>query len=261
LKVQHWLASCDGTVSRVGVTVQPVSSPQSTFLLVSSDESGTMLGPDDFYTAALTAADRVELQYSMNCSPSTRVSIQVVEVEGASVTRGVTGGMTGAELIVSNLPAVDLASTALLFTYRASGPDTGLCDRAVRGELTSPTSLRFSRGEGAAGCDGVIIDAISWERIDFGPRARAQHVPVTMNAGTTVVSLPLTEVDLTRTLAFASGQAQSGQAGGEGSYQGDDILGEVVGRHALTSPTTLEVTRGSSNGSARWSSIVLEIEP
>jgi hypothetical protein len=68
-------------------------------------------------------------------------------------------------------------------------------------------------------------------------------------------------VDPTRTLVFASGQAVGGQAGGESTYMGDDLIGASLGVHALTSPTSFTVSRGSSVGTTRWYSTVLQLEP
>ncbi len=261
LKVQHLQGGCGGT-PLTELSFPAVSSLRNTFLLVSAEKDGSSQGEDDFYTASFSMTDHVDFEFSVACASSWRVSLQVVELSGTRVTRGLTESMTGSQLVVSNLQAVNLASTALLFTYRVSGAATPLiCDRVLRGELTSPTSITFSRGAGATGCEGAIIDSISWERIDFGERARAQHVPVTMDAATVRVSLPVTAVDPTRTLVFASGQPQSGQAGGETSYAADDVIGAALGWHSLTSPTTLEVSRGATGGSAKWSSTVLQLEP
>jgi len=262
LKVQHLQGTCSGA-PLTEIPIQPVSSLQSTFLLVSSEQDGSTQGDDDFYTASLNAADHVDFDFSIACQTTWLPSLQVVEYQGTDVTRGVTGSMTGTQLVVSNLPAVDLGSTALLFTFRMTGgtSTTVMCDRALRGELTSPTSITFSRGDGATGCTGTTIDAISWERIQFGDRARAQHFQVAMGASTTTLSVPITSVDQTRTLVFASGQAQSGQAGGETSYATDDIIGAALGWHTLTSPTSLRVERGAALGTARWHSTVLQLEP
>lgn len=264
LKVQHLQAAC-ARAPLTQLPIQPVSSPQNAFLLVSSEQDGSTQGDDDYYTAALFQSggdSHVDLQFASACHSSWVASVQVVEFEGGNVTRGLTGSMTGTQLVISDLPAVDPSTTALLFTYRtagASGPK--MCDRVLRGELTSPTSLTFSRGAGNASCVGPTIEAISWERIEFGSRASAQHLQVTMDAATQTVTLPIIAVDPTRTLVFASGQMQSGQAGGETSYAADDIVGTSLGWHALTAPTSLSVTRGATGGTAQWFSTVLQLEP
>jgi hypothetical protein len=263
LNVQHLEATCADT-SLTELPIEPVSSLLNTFLLVSSEQDGTNQGDDDFYTASMSTVDHVDLQFSGNCQSSWRASVQVVEASALNVTRDVTGPMSGTSFVVSNLPAVDLSSTALLFTYRTVGATSttyAMCDRILRGELTSPTSITFTRGDGATGCTGSTIESISWERIQFGARGQTQHLGVRMGSTTTAMNMPITAVDPTRTLVFASGQAQSGQGSGETSYAADDVIGAALGWHTLTSPTNLRVTRGAALGTARFYSTVLQLEP
>jgi hypothetical protein len=260
LTVQHLQASCNNT-PLIELPIQPVSSLQKAFVLVSSEKDGSDYGDDDYYTASLFQGDmgyHVDLQLSVNCLSSWMASVQVVELADANVTRGLTPSMGGNQLIVGNLPVVNPASTVLLFTYRVSGTSTpAICDRMLRGEITSPTAITFTRG-----CTGATIDSISWERIELGARASAQHFLVSMDGGTQTTSVPIpTAVDTTRTLVFASGQEHSGQGGGETSYSANDIVGTALGWHTLTSPTTLEVTRGADGGTAQWNSTVLQLEP
>jgi hypothetical protein len=82
-----------------------------------------------------------------------------------------------------------------------------------------------------------------------------------MDQGEKSISIPIDPVDPTRTLAFSSSQALSGQGGGESPYEGDDIVGEVMALHFISSPTVLDVSRNSANEAAQWSSTVLQIEP
>lgn len=262
LKVQHLQAECSGG-PETELPIEPVSSLLNTFLLVSSEQNGSTQGDDDYYTASMSTVDHVDLNFSSDCQLSWEASVQVVEYQGTDVTRGLTGSMSGTSLVVSDLPAVDLNSTALLFTYRTTGADNTsvMCDRILRGELTSPTSITFTRGNGATGCAAATINSISWERIQFNERARAQHFNVAMGSSTTTVNVPVTSVDTTRTLVFASGQIQSGQGSGETSYAGDDIIGAALGWHTLTSPTNLRVTRGATLGTARFYSTTLQFEP
>ncbi len=261
LKVQHLDDDCDDDPV-TSLSFSSVARTDGTFLLVSSEHSGATLGADDLYTAALVEDDEVELEMTEDCASSWEASVQVVEWEGATVTRGVTGAMSGELLVVPGLPEVDPASTVLFFTYRASGgTTTSLCDRLLRGELTSPTSLTFSRNLSTPGCGDISIDAISWERVDLGASAQAQHLLVSMPPGTNTTSSPIAAVDTTRTLVFSTGQGLSGQGMGENDYATDDAIGAAVGRHVLTAPTTLQITRGSSLGTAQWSSTVLQIEP
>ncbi|MDC0715247.1 hypothetical protein POL68_42755 [Stigmatella sp. ncwal1] len=262
LRVQHLSTSCKDSSRVTTVLLKPVSNLQNTFLLVSSEQGGTTLGDDDFFTAKLTSVTQAELEFSGNCSSGWKASVQAVEAEGASVTRGVTEKMAGTQLVVSGLPPVTLSSTALLFTHRVSNTDAPvLCDRVLRGELTSPTSITFSRGAGSSSCTVASIDAVSWERIDFGPLAQAQHTLVTLNPTTGEDDFDINEVDQTRSLIFASGQGTSGQGGGESSYSGNDTLGASLGLYEIYDPEEFAVIRSSTAGTAKWTSTVLQLEP
>lgn len=263
LRVQHLEADCNEPDTLISVPIPSDVNVQNTFLLVSAESDGNTYGDDNFYTAWLDAPDLVELWFYEDCDSEFVASIQVVEFTGASVTRGFTQPIFGATRNVGGLSSVNINTTALLFTYQSTAWETEvLCDRAVRGELSSATSLSFTRGSNAAACTDEAVETVFWERIDFGSRAWAQHFAVSMAAGTASTSITLPEaVDPTRTLVFASGQAQSGQGGGDSTYTGDDLIGASLGVHALTSPTSLTVGRGSSLGTARWYSTVLQLEP
>ncbi len=170
LRVQHLEAGCSGQAT-IEVPLKAASSPANTFLLVSSEKDGSSLDTDDFFTARLGASDHVDLQFGEPCTASWGGSIQVVEFTGASVTRGVTGPMDTDEtvLTVTGLPPAPLSTTALLFTYRvSSATEPGVCDRVLRGEMTSSTTLTFTRSANDLGCENATIEAISWERINLG---------------------------------------------------------------------------------------------
>jgi hypothetical protein len=263
LKVQHLQARCTAPTLLISVPIQAVANVQTTFLLVSSESNGSTFEDETFYTAWLDAPNLVELAFDDECDPEFVASIQVVEFTGASVTRGFTQPLIGTTRNVTNESPVNIGTTALLFTYQSSASlGDAICDRVVRGELSSTTSLAFTRGSSATACTDDAIPTIAWERIDFGSRARAQHFPVSMDSGTTSTSVTIpVPVDPTRTLVFSSGQAQAGQGGGDSTYVGDDILGAALGVHVLTSPTAFTVSRGSSVGTTRWYSTVLQLEP
>jgi hypothetical protein len=261
LRVQHVDTTCGG-LPTVGVPIQPIASTANAFVLVSSQIDGTTHDTNDFFTAYLGATDHVDLQFGTSCISSWSGSLQVVELTGATVARGILSGGEGTQFVASGLPAADPATSVLLFTYRLAATSLpGICDRVLRGEITSSTSLTFTRAAGATGCEDAAIEAISWERISLGARGQAQHQSITLGDGAGGVQRSISAVDPTRTLVFASGQALSGQGGGEGSYASDDVLGAVIGRHFLASPTLLEVRRDAPVGSARWFSTVLQIEP
>jgi hypothetical protein len=149
----------------------------------------------------------------------------------------------------------------LLYSYvKSSDAERNqMCEGMLRGEVTSSTSIRFTRGDGAAGCGDITIDEISWERITFtDPNIRVQQIQPSMAAGVGSANVAIASIDLTKTIVLAGGQWVGGQAVGEGSYAGNDVLGAMVARHRLTSSTNVEVIRDNTSGSARWTSFVVE---
>jgi hypothetical protein len=67
-------------------------------------------------------------------------------------------------------------------------------------------------------------------------------------------------VDTSRTIVFSGDQAISGQGMGETDYPWDDIIGEAMATHRLTSSTNLRLSRGEADESARFTPFVLQIE-
>ncbi|WNG28368.1 hypothetical protein F0U62_33445 [Cystobacter fuscus] len=264
LRVQHLQPSCQGSFLS-SVPIETVS-PQKSFLLVSSEQSGTLLGEGNLYTATLAdAGNRVDLQFSGNCSPFWKGSLQVVELDGIQVHRGggsMIRGQTGAGN--AGLPAANPATTALLFTYRVNNAGAAnLCDRVMRGEVFGSTELDFSRAllDDSQNCATAVIEAMAWERINFGSLAKVQSVQVGLSVDQLQTSPGITAVDRTRAVVFASGQSMNGQAGGEASYSGDDVLGESLAGFSFSSATELRVRRASALGQARWTAYVVEFNP
>jgi len=254
--VQHLQPSCDvsGTTT---VSIAAVD-PKKTFLLYSGRRAGSIQGEDDMETVELVDATTVEIRKASAACDSDARSLQVVELDGASVTRGVTGAMSGTNLDVTGLAAADTTRTFLLYSYRGTLNGATMCDRMVRGTVLSSTSLSFNRGDGASGCAAAPVDAIAWERVELPAGMSVQQLKASVSAGSGAASLSITQVDTGRTLALAGGQWTAGQGIGEGSLSTDDILGAMVGRLELKSSTTLGVTRDHTGGKASWSAFVIE---
>ncbi len=247
----------NGTVT-LNVPIAAVDAG-SAFVLLSQHVGGANQSRDDFFTAELTSPTNVQLrvQPGEDCSADHRLAVQVVELDGVSVTRGVAGPMTGTSLAVT-APAVNLASTALFFSYTVDG-GTGLneiCDRMLRGSLTSPTTITFTRG-----CTGAVIERIAWERVDFSGRASVQRFSASLAAQAASASAMVQPVDVTRSLPFSAAQAVCGQAGGQASYALDDIIGEGIALMRLVNGTTVQLDRGSTLGAATFDGQVLQLEP
>jgi hypothetical protein len=164
--------------------------------------------------------------------------------------------MTGTTLSVSGLPAVNTSKTVLIYSYRTGNSGANIAAGLVRGRIDSASSLSFTRGDLSG-----QIDAIAWERIEFTDASTVQQIDVSMAAGVGTANSAITSVDTGRTIVFAGGQWTSGQAMGETTYAGDDVIGVAVGGHELTSATNLLVTRDDINGTADWTSFVVEFGP
>lgn len=265
LNVQSVTYDCNDAAT-VNVPIQPVSDAGATFLLSSRRQPGNSQGSEDFATVELVGSDTVRL--SASASASCQATTQVVELQGANVSRGVTGAMTGLSLAVTGLAPVDLGRTFLLLTFRGVSSGSAICQWMVRGELDSPTSIRFTRGNGNAACapsraDGGFlgIEAVAWERVELPAPTRVEQVSLSVASGVGFAEAVVAPVDLTRALVLSGTQGASGQGGGESDFTGSDRLGATLGTHRLAAPDTARVTRGSTSGATRWTSFVIELQP
>lgn len=255
--VQHVEPTCDAS----GTTTVSIAKvdPSRTFLLYSGRRSGSSQGDDDFETVRLASDTTVEIRKSgAGCDDEAR-ALQVVQMEGATVSRGTTGAMSGTSLNVTGLGTVDPSRTLLLYSYRTAATGVTMCDRMVRGELSSATDIGFSRAAGATGCAATPVDAIAWQRVELPAGVKVQQLQATVAAGSASVEVSLSgTVDLSRTIALAGGQWTDGQGIGEGSFATNDIIGAMVARHELPGTDKLRVTRDNTGGKAVWSSYVVE---
>ena len=265
LRVQHVVQRCSGSPTVVTIP-EPVDITKS-FVLFSAAQSGGNVDNDDFATAVLKTSTSVEVGLTSGaCGGNNEYSLQVVQWDGVSVTRGVAGPMTTDAFDVNDLPAVaDYAHTIVLSTHQTTASGTpNICDRLVRVESTSATSLRFSRGAGTSGtsCIGASVPAIAWERIVVPLGASVQKGVVTINNGSTASTLFLgSSVDTNRSVLFTSSQAQGGQGSGETSYSTDDVPGVASARLDFTSSSQMRLTRDSNLGTSKWTVYTLQFEP
>ena len=260
LRVQHVVQKCSTSPTRV--TIDSVNMAKS-FVLFSSSQAGETADANDFATAVLKSPTSVEVVPGTgDCGSELEYSLQVVEWGEISVTRGVTGSMgTSDTLDVNSLPALaDYTHAIVLSTHQTSAGGAPICDRLVRGEATSPTSLRFYRGAGTPSCNAGAVTAIAWERIAVSSKGTVQVLMPTLEGATADVELG-SAVDASRTLFFTSSQAQGGQGSGETSYSADDIPGAASVRIDSVAPKQLRLTRGANLGQGKWTLYVVQFEP
>ncbi len=264
LQVQHLTQACvPSLVTQIPIT--PVASMASTFLLASQSRPGTGdYDNNDLRTVVLSAANQVTVTTDNIFCDGGVFELQVVQWTGASVTRGTADGLASfvPSRTLTGLSAVNEARTLLLYSHRSAAVGTDICEVMVRGELASPTSVYFSRGNtGSQYCTDEVITELAWERVELPPGNRVQELTTPFGIGDLTKETGITPVDLTRSLAFSGSQWHGGQGGGEGDQWDFDLLGEVTARHSLPSPAVLRLERASALDDARFTSHVLEVQP
>ena len=211
--VEHLTPVCnedgDGDEDITNVAITAVSDMGKTFVLYSHRSSGASWDQNDHRTVRLTSTTNVELRQagSGTCETTSEGALQVVQYDGASVTRGETAAMTGTSLPATGLSSVTTANTMLLYSYRVAGSGPEMCERMVRGEIDSATSLNFTRSEGAGGCDTANIVAVAWERVEFTDGTSVQQVQPAMTGNITVESNVTQSTDDAE--EFASGSMEA----------------------------------------------------
>jgi hypothetical protein len=266
--VDHYVSSCalDGGVSQT-LTLTSTAPASALFTLVSTNALGIDANANDFFTATNDGMS-LSLQWELQCAAE-NIDLQVVQLPGASVTRA--SGVLGGGDLVSAQSLMPASTAFTLATWRSDaplGPDAVLCDRVLRFEDTAPNAVAITRGANNLDplCSGTNITDFEVERVDLGALARTQKLVVKLDAGVLSAKVPIMQVDLTRTFVLAPGQSGGlGQAVGEGALthlpDGGAPLGEAAATLALGTPTRLDVTRGTSNGTAVFTVYVVELQP
>ncbi|MCH8123473.1 MAG: T9SS type A sorting domain-containing protein, partial [Bacteroidetes bacterium] len=246
-----------------GVTVQRGNDPNNTetvnipitavdlsesFPLISWQNTGSTWGDDDGPRARLTSSTNLELDAVRVISGN--VNWQVIEYDGAVVQRGQhTLGTADVSATVA-IAAVDLAKSFVIVsnTNGASGfPD----DLGIQAEFSATNQLTFTRGS-----TGPLLE-INWVVVEFTDAESVQSGSATFGAGATVSNIPITSVDLSKSIAFLSQH----QRGGQGNVATPDNPGHVWFAADLTCSTTnLQLTRalGSSGSTAEVEWFVVE---
>jgi len=259
LRVQHLVQGCTGMTTPVNFNTVDVNK---SFVLFSASHDGSRTGSNEIAGVQLTSSTQVDVVMKSACATNTYV-VQVVEFEGATVSRGKTGPMTGNYKLVTGLaPEQEPTNTALLTTLSTTiNSDIDICNRMVRAELSGNSSLAFSRWVGAGPCDNSDVADIFWERISFPVGTRVQSNMLTVANNETKATASLLPVDPTRTLLMSSSQIHGGQGNGETNYRAKDTPGVATGRLTLSAPDQLQVERDAALDQARWTSYAIQLEP
>ena len=260
--VQHQTLPCVANT-----TVAPLARAvvrDRTFLLLSSERDSPDQGSTVPRLAELTATTQAELRKTGDCAAEDVNQLQVVEYSGASVQRGVSSLASGSNGMQILLPtSVSLDRSILLYSYIHDGSGTRLCDRVLRGELTDGgTRVTFNRGLGnAVNCAGSSFPGISWEVVQFPLGTVVHQVSRVLTAGTLSLSIPIPEVDLSRTIVIGGGQWASGQLHGEGLHSSSELISEMRIQAYLQDSTTLNFSRETASSPARFTAYVVQLKP
>jgi hypothetical protein len=239
------------------MTLPQPFDPAQTFVLFTHEGAGGNVGSDDYRTVRLIGNQQVEVLDFYDCGNGI-TDVQVVELQGASVERGAVDAGYVSSVVVNTASTADLTRTFLLHSVR-SVDGSNLCGYQFRGELTSASTITFTRGNGDAICAAPDIASIAWERIQLPAGATVQQIPVAMADGQAFAAVPANPFDPARTFALSSNQFNSGAGYGETSYNLDDQPGAAGARHVLAAGNRLELTRAVDAGTSRWTSYVVQL--
>ncbi|MBK7861108.1 MAG: hypothetical protein IPJ65_21360 [Archangiaceae bacterium] len=261
LRVQEQLFPC--STPPITRTFSAVDAGAS-FVLRSNKGSGSTLDDDDLVVARLVSPTQVEVDWGTaggGCNGGD-FGVQLVQFDGVSVTRGVfAAGLPIGQVTASEVQLSPVGPNTVVLTQARPRNGSLLCTELVRADMPSPTSITFTRGNGAgASCAGDQVLSVEWQRIDFGARATVQVRQVAIAASSVTGAATLMPVDPSRTVAFTSAMV-SGPGGGETDYTGTYFAGEGMARVQLTSPTTVTLSRAHASGAASFTVYVVQLEP
>ncbi len=213
------------TSSTLNVPITAVSSTSQAFVLYSKTPRNTdsIWSSDDPTTGRLTGNNNVQFKAS-NGNSSHIIAWQVVEFTNAAdinVQTGSSAMSSGTGSVNITLPtAVNTATSFALVGFRSpdSGPDVD--ERMIRAQLINATTLRVDRDS-----VGDRISEIVWQVVELNDGSSVQHGSEHLNSGDAQNTVAISTVDISRSVAFASVQAYSGQNMGMNNYNGDDITG------------------------------------
>ncbi|MFC1754907.1 hypothetical protein ACFL96_16180 [Thermoproteota archaeon] len=223
----------------------PVNLAKSFIVLNGKENSGpgsdSYIDADDFNRARLTSSTNLEIR-TYSGSGGT-VCWQVVEYDGASVQRNVDS-MSGTSLTVDLPRGVNRNQSILLFSeYHSS------YGNMADGKFLDSDTIEFTRATNT----GTM--SISWEVVEFNDNVFIQHDYQSFSTSTTLETITLgTAVNISRAVAFLSGQSLNGMSGGKTTSTGTDPgSGQFTAR--ITSSTQLQLERQittSATANAGW---------
>jgi hypothetical protein len=258
LSVQSYAVSgCPDQVT----LVRRVALGEAFLLRTNNPSESTNFDNEDAPIYVLDGGTRVSVVPYMTPRNCLGVDLQVIEWSGTRVERGFVGMPMGSgSARVSGLPATQQAIVRVQGAALEDGTYP-TCSLLVRAELPSATEIALGRGLGSTACFAAELEAIAFERIDFGRLATVQQVNAFLGAGQarTFVNLNV-NVDPGRTFIWASGHSVMGQGGGETTEANVSLVSEAALALELKTQTQVEISRGRSGSGASVTFYVVQVE-
>jgi hypothetical protein len=271
LTVQHFRGiAATGATQNIAFTGAPyngtaVTNTNDSFVLLSTNfTSGTYSG--QMTRAQLTSTSNVQLDRQN--TPTGTEYLQVVEWTGANVVRG-TGNIASGQGASANVTVADSTTTPtfLLNSWRWHNNTVNdeACNQFIHGSISNSTTLVFSRGAGGTGaCLNGQID-FAYERVSLpaGNIVDPFTVAPGVNTDGATQALGNGPFDLTRSLAFVSGQGFEGQSTGECNDVTNDLPLSCSMKVTYADANTLDYRRATGVGThSSWFNIfAVQVNP
>lgn len=224
----------------LNVTLNPAVDLAKSFVLISERMNSTVTDDDESWTvrAQLTADNNLELTRT-ELAAATSVAWQVVQMEGASVQRGLTSLQAGSTTAGWSIAGATMTNSFLVFSRRGANLTSGVENRyLVTGEITDLSTLTFTRGSTEG--QGNKAALIAWEVVTLNDGSATNRGAALIGATTQTMDRTLTPtVDISRTLPFVASRVVFG---------GDANLGSASLTARITASDTLRVERGPTTG-------------
>src|SRR2546430_8136621 len=259
VKVQRGETTISATTVNQSITA--VASLNQAFVLWSGTGNPASATWDSSWAVLGDLTTTSNLQFRTSAVDATPhvYAWQVVEFVNSwdvDVQRGTLSwaSATGAQTITLSR-AIDTTETFILVGFRMPTV-AAVGQRLFRAHPASSTTIGVSRGS-----TGTAVDEITYQVVNLQDGTRVQYGSQVMNnpVATSTATLPL-PVNLSRSIAFASGQAGGGQSTGQNNSAGS-ATGVSQETMALTSQTQLTFTRGDGTTGSDLAWYVLDFAP
>jgi hypothetical protein len=252
--------STDVTVNDMG----PVDGGGNAFVLHSVSTISGQADRDENDTVTLSSPTHVVLAHSGNACLSTPVhDLQVVQLSGAIVTPGTSQFSSNTQVNSPTLATGNVSRSMVLYSWDTTTTGTDVCERLVRGFVSSATDVQFNRALGSQGqCTNGGVSNIAFQRVEFPPGAQVQTVTLDIADGAMSGTASVAAVDVTRTLLMTGSVTHNMTALGETNINNSPNLDNYVGHFSIDATgTTVTAARIGNTGPVRYSVFVIELDP